>query len=430
MSRKIQLSPFLKIVFSTPDKKSIFFGYYNYSPISRDGMKVLAHRSRFEGRMPTANDQVEIGYYHLVENEWYPVAESKAFNWQQGTMLQWLGPDYNNKFIYNDAEDNRFVSHIIDIENKNIKTVPHPIYGVDPKGEFSISLKFERCYWTRAYNYFSVIDEKWKQNIPSGDGIFKVNLKTGKIQRIISIQDIVELSGGSDTFQHWFEHIMLNPTGNRFAFYHRYGSINEFHTIPYTADIYGKNIWQHPLKNGDRFSHLGWKDETSYVIFTIPENKRINAWKKYKYANDRKRSMIELYRRYVKPLIPRKITKSIINPKSHYALTEDQNGIIEVMDSPLLKRDGHPSFTKNGRFMLTDTYENEKGYRDLLLYDLYKKRVVILGTFYSTYNSCGWRADLHPRFSYDERFIIIDSSHNGHHQMIVLQLDWEKVKKK
>ena len=429
MNRKIILNHGSRIIFTTPDKRSYFFGYYNYSPISRDGTKMLAHKTFFEGRMPTREDRVEIGYFDLKTQKWYKITESGAFNWQQGSMLQWLGPDSNTKFIFNDVVDNRFVSRIADIENGTIKTIPHAIYGIDPQGEFSISLNFERCYWTRAYSYASVKDENWNKNIPSEDGILKIDLKTGIAQRIISIQEIVNLSNGNDQIPHWIEHIMLNPNSDRFSFYHRYGSKSNFLTKVITADIDGKNIWQHPYNDGDRYSHLGWRDNYTYILYTISQSKTQTSYKKFEEKNSNSKLIIALYRKYLKLVIPRNFAKSIMRTKKYYALTVDKNKIIEIVDPGILNQDGHPSFTRDGRFMLTDTYEDKNSYRHLLLYDSFSKKLKELGRFFSTYNSCGWRADLHPRFSYDEQFVIIDSNHNGYHQILILKLDWARLKK-
>ena len=122
-----------------------------------------------------------------------------------------------------------------------------------------------------------------------------------------------------------------------------------------------------------------------------------------------------------------RIFNNIFSSNNNYALTVYQKEVIEYINPKIFPRDGHPSFSKDQRFMLTDTYKDIKGYRQLLLYDLLCNNVIQLGLFYSTYNSCGWRADLHPRFSPDEQFVIIDSTHNGYHQMLVLKIDWEHI---
>jgi hypothetical protein len=424
MRNRWKIDPYIKEVFSSPNSNSYFFGYYNYSPISKDGTKMLAHKIFFEGRMPSKDDEVEIGYFNLETQKWHKISESRAFNWQQGAMLQWLGPDYNDKFIYNDVEQNKFISKIVDIKNNSSRTIPYAIYGIDSKGTFSISLNFERCYWTRAYSYASIRNKNWDQNVPSNDGIFKIDLSTGEAKRIISIQKILDLSKENDQKPHWFEHIMLNPKGDRFSFYHRFGNNSDFSTRVYTADINGCNVWEHPYSRGDQYSHLGWQDDKSYVLYTKPMSTRESSYKKFEESNNRNKFLVSLYRKYVKPVIPMRLSKIVMNSNSYYSLTIDQNEIIEEINPKVLNQDGHPSFSKNGRYMLTDTYEDESSFRYLLLYDTFLKKVIELGSFFSTYNSCGWRADLHPRFSFNENYIIIDSTHNGYHQVIVFEIDW------
>jgi hypothetical protein len=421
---KIKLAKGVEVVFESPKDNSFFFGYYNYSPLNKEGNKLLAHKSNFEGRMPIASDKVEIGYFDLENNnEWQKLGQSNAFNWQQGAMLQWLGPDFNSKAIFNDVDNDRYVSRIFNIKTNETRTIQHAIYGVSPDGKFSISLNFERCYWTRAYSYAPIIDENWNKRIPAEDGIIKINIETGEKETIIKINDFLKLQGIEDdrNTAHWFEHIILNPTATRFAFYHRFGYKDDFLTRFYTADTNGKNIWKHPAQDGDRFSHLGWRDNKHYVLFTYPKNNAIN-W----IGNSNKsfiKSLIRWnYRIFLKPLIKKKINQAIVT--SHYALTKDQEELIEKINYGLLSKDGHPSFTKDGRFMLTDTYQDDENYRHLLLCDLGKKKLFELGYFYSTYNDCGWRADLHPRFSPDEKHVIIDSTHNGYHQIVLLKIRW------
>ncbi len=426
---KINLAKGVEVVFESPAEKSFFFGYYNYSPMNKEGTKLLAHKANFEGRMPTASDKVEIGFFDLEKDkEWHVIGQSNAFNWQQGTMLQWLGPDFNSKVIFNDVENGSFVSRIVNVETNEIKTIPHAVYGISPDGKFSISLNFERCYWTRAYSYAPIVDESWNKRIPAEDGIVKINLETGEKETIITIKDFLKIQGIDDDgiTAHWFEHIMLNPMANRFAFHHRYGNKNSYLTNSYTADINGKNLWKHPAPEEEQFSHLAWRDNNYYVLFSYPKTK-ITKWivsKKKLYI----RNFIRwCYRRTLKSFIKGEKLNKVVNVKRYYALTRDCDKIIDKINFGMLSKDGHPSFTSDGRYMLTDTYQDEENYRHLLLCDLEKKKCMELGSFYSTYNNCGWRADLHPRFSRDEKHVIIDSTHNGYHQIVMLKIDYKKL---
>ena len=89
----IQVAPWARVMFSTPADHSHFFGYYHESPLSADGCYLLAHRVTFDGREVDAADRAEVGLFDLRDGSWRTLGSTAAFNWQQGSMLQWLGPD-------------------------------------------------------------------------------------------------------------------------------------------------------------------------------------------------------------------------------------------------------------------------------------------------------------------------------------------------
>ncbi|MCG8697438.1 MAG: hypothetical protein MI922_05240, partial [Bacteroidales bacterium] len=293
------------------------------------------------------------------------------------------------------------------------------------------SLHFERSYWVRAYSYASIEDRKWNKPIPKNDGILKLDLENGSYETILPIEKIVEISEDSipGTSSHWIEHIMLNRQANRFAFYHRYGSNENFKTNLLTADCEGKNIWLHPGNKDFQFTHLGWKDKDTFAIYTIGKSKSLQRYNKIQRKSSYMSKAISFYRNYLKRFMPKKISHSVLQSNNYYALIKDQTNEIETIESDILNRDGHPSFSKDGRYMLTDTYEDKNSYRHLLLYDTILKQKILLGKFYSSFNSTGWRADLHPRFSIDDNRIVIDSAHTGRHQVMILRINWDDVRK-
>ena len=101
-----------------------FFGYYDVSPESPDGARILACRAKFIDHMPSANDELEIGYLdrnvcseaenfgekkHIAEDGFSILDTTTSWNFQEGCRLQWLD---NYRAIYNsrymDGEKNRF----------------------------------------------------------------------------------------------------------------------------------------------------------------------------------------------------------------------------------------------------------------------------------------------------------------------------------
>jgi hypothetical protein len=429
------LSTYVELSFSTSDDASYKFGYYNYCPLSRDNNKLLAHRFLFEGRPVRKEDHIEIGYFDLLNNKWVCISTTSAFNWQQCSMLQWLGPDFNTRIIFNDADitANKFISKIIDINTLEEKVISRAIYAVDPLGKFSISLNFERSFFTRAYSYVSVIDQSWNELIPEKDAILYVDLEKNTSHELINIKSLIkDYSKVEDwrDYSHWFEHIMLNPSGNRFAFYHRFGNNLNYETRCLTANVDGSEIWLQKLSNNESISHLGWLDDFVYYIFTYVQSKISTTWVGENIKPIKSKWYITFYRKYIKRFVPRFFLMiTLPDSKSFYVKIIDKHGTGGKLKLSPINLDGHPSFTKDRKHMLTDTYPDKNGYRNLLLYNLELDKTIILGRFSSFYNNCDWRADLHPRFSDDNNKIVIDTNNNGFHKIIVLDIKWDEIKK-
>ena len=423
------LSEWVESVFSTPEIFSHWFGYYNNSPIDIKNRKLLAHRIDFDARAITADDVAEVGWFDLEDGSWHSLAKTSAFNWQQGSMLQWLRMDKSNEVIFNDVKNGRFIARVVSVDGVEKRQIPWPVYGVTPDGRVSISLQFQRSYWCRAYRYESIRNLKWDVRIAEEDGIFRVDLGEQSIKRIISIKDILQYDFDPifETSKHWLEHIMLNPSGSRFAFYHRFSSGNGFRTRVFTANIDGSDIFIVPGWRDNQWSHMGWQDDENFVIFGI---KRLSAGEIYQSITKNSGIIGNIikctYRIFISPFVNKRAHHKIA-ASSHYQLYRDKQGRIGGYSKGKLINDGHPSFTSDGFFMLTDTYEDDQNYRHLLLFDIKKEILYELGKFYSPFNSCGYRSDLHPRFSHDYSHIIIDSAHSGKHQIMVLKVDWDSI---
>src|SRR5579885_3332996 len=91
------------------------FGYYDKSPWDVTGRYLLTLRAPFCNRPPTAGDTAALGVVDLDDDDRFlPFAESRAWNWQQGCMLQWLPSSGAHHVMYNDRAGDRFVSVICD----------------------------------------------------------------------------------------------------------------------------------------------------------------------------------------------------------------------------------------------------------------------------------------------------------------------------
>lgn len=425
----IVLSTYVKQAYITPENQSFWFGYYNYSPENANGDKLLAHHVEFDGRSITQEDRAQIGWIDLNSGAWNPIDLTSAFNWQQGAMLQWLGE--SDCFIYNNTNNGEFISKEYNISTGEQYVHPWPVYGVLINPKISLTLQFKRSYWCRAYHYETIKDKAWDGPLCQNDGIFLLNLDSNEVKRIISIEDIIRIDPDDSfkTAKHWVEHIMINPSGTRFAFYHRFTHSAGFTTRVFTANIDGTDL---RIISGWReysWSHMGWIDNQKFAIYGIKKNSTVQAYRKLTEEHGMWGQILrKIYKKTLSKLITKQVRKRTQIPGSYQICDSIEGKITEEIPRGLFNLDGHPSFTKNGRYMLTDTYEDEESYRRLYIYDLLTKKQIELAKFYSPFNSCDYRSDLHPRFNYTENRVIVDSAHSGYHRIVGLDVDWDRIK--
>jgi len=161
-------------LFKTPLGSYHFFGYYDKSPFDADNVRLLSQRAMFMDRMPDKDDILEIGYFDWQHgNDFIKLTETSAWNWQQGCMLQWVGPDFRSNIIYNDRLDGKFVSVLMNIESKEKTILPMSIYSMHPSGKYAVCIDNERHFWVRnGYSYQGVENLDKRLDLNKNDGIW------------------------------------------------------------------------------------------------------------------------------------------------------------------------------------------------------------------------------------------------------------------
>ncbi len=90
----------------------------------------------------------------------------------------------------------------------------------------------------------------------------------------------------------------------------------------------------------------------------------------------------------------------------------------------VLEQDGHPMYSADRRWILTDTYPDDHSHeRILLLFDVITGTRYDIGNFYAD-PGLGKiaRCDLHPRWNRDGTMVCIDSVHEDQRQMYLLDV--------
>lgn len=363
-----------------------FFGYYDKSCWDATGRWILGQRTHFMDRPPEENDILEIGVIDTQNgDQWTPIAETRAWNWQQGCMLQWLGA--TRTILFNDRVDGQFVSRRIDLETGEELRIERPIYTVNRTGTHAVSLNFSRLHHQRpGYGYAGVPDPWEHEQEPAEDGLYSIDLSTGECRLILSIADVANFdrTPDFDDKTHRFNHAQFGANPSRFAVLHRYRTPDEIvgTTRLMTLDLDGGNL--RCLTNHGMVSHYDWHAGDAILAWAV----RNGIGQRFFHFPD---------------------TDPVPEPT--------------LIGEGVLDCDGHCSFSPDGRWVLTDTYPDATDHRTLMLFEWATGRRVDIGRFLSPpVKDWQFRCDLHPRWNRDGTKICIDSVHEGSRRMYVLDV--------
>jgi hypothetical protein len=360
----------------TPQDAYYWFGYYDKLQFSPDNRFVLCNKVGFEHRSPTADDEIEVGMIDLHEDDrWIPLGKSRAWCWQQGCMLQWL-PGDSWTAVWNDRRDDHFVCHLMDVQTREKRTLPSPIYAISPNGKEAVSCDFTRVADCRpGYGYAGFRDPYFDIMDPAETGVTHVNLETGESKLIVSHRQLArtgEIRQNLPTSKHHAYHLLCSPNGQRFIMLHRWTQSKGGHlTRLITASMDGSDL-RIVIPNGYA-SHFIWRDDNHILS-------QAKAW--------------------------------LGNENWGNFLFEDRDsGVVEEIGKGILDSGGHLTYLRRNEWILNDTYP--KGAERLQtphLYHIATQQRIDLGHFHSPPAYQGeWRVDTHPRLSRDERFVCIDS---------------------
>ena len=121
-------------------KKGYFFGFHDKVPWSPDNSRILAHKI---GNQKTSKclGELEVGYFDENLMEFTSIASTQAWNWQQGSMLQWVD---DQRIIFNHWNGRKNVAKLINLEDDSSKELDRPISIVSRCGTFALSFSFDR----------------------------------------------------------------------------------------------------------------------------------------------------------------------------------------------------------------------------------------------------------------------------------------------
>lgn len=373
---------------SPDDDYEYFFGYYDKSPWDASGRYLLCMRAKDTWSKPDSTDKAEIVLIDSASaNTIQVIAATRTWNVQQGCMLQWLGPDFSSKIIYNDLREDKYCSVILNIATGAEQVVAMPVYSVSQDGATALTLDFSRLHNLRpGYGYANIPEATQGIALPDTTAIWKINLISGQIVPLLKYTDLasflprreMELPGAI----HKVNHIMISPNGMRFMVLYRWFNGNRKYTRLITCNIDGSD--KYLLNDDDMVSHCCWKNDEEIIAF---EHKKERGC-------------------------------------GYYIMKDHTDSFKRLWQT--LSSDGHPSCSPvNNDIVVTDSYPDRARISTIRILrdDIQDEGIVIARVFNPFRYDNETRCDLHPRWKRDGKAICFDGAFEGHRGLYIVNID-------
>jgi hypothetical protein len=343
-----------------------FFGYYGVSPWNHDGDKMICLETAFQNRMPRPNETAMIVAVDPATGMTTPITETRAWNLQQGCMLNW-SPRERDTILFNDAADGEIVSVALHLASGKRRVYDRAIESVSPNGRVASCVTYGRLARLRpVVGYAAARDPNPHENHPANDGVHILDLQTGKSRLAVSIRQVYEALAPRHAELRdkamFIQHSVINPASDRLFFLARTIEKGALTSAMFTVGLDGKDL-REVVPYGRGVSHFAWRGARE-IMATF----RIDATPRH-----------ALFRDVVAP-------------------------VYDVVGPEFLDADGHCSFGPDKGLLVTDRNISAIGAKRLLLYDLRRKAGLSLGDFPmktpagENYLGSDLRCDLHPRW--------------------------------
>lgn len=394
-SSKARSLPKFKIQTLTSGPKHHFFGYYGICPWNKSGKYLICLESEFQDRMPAKGEVAAIGLVDAKTGEFKKVSETKAWNLQQGAMLHWNPLNPQTQIIYNDRYGNNIISVILDVNTGKKHILPRAVSAVSHSGKYALSLTYGRLERLRkVVGYSGTIDPNPDNPAPHDDGVFLMDLTTGKSKLVVSIAEVygrlIKKHPQMKGRHMWFNHTVFNRTDSRFLFLARayLPPGGKRQTGMFTANLDGSDL-REAVPFGKNVSHFDWRNDKEIIA-----------------------------------------TFEIDGSERKHVLFTDGQADYKVIGGGFLDYDGHCTFSPDPNWLATDRKHHDTIEQSLSIYNIRSKQGLVLCKLdlrEKKYISGNVRCDFHPRWNRTGDAICFDAldQTNGTRQLHMAYLNFD-----
>lgn len=359
-------APATRVRTLTAGPKHHFFGYYGVSPWNSAGDKMICLETAFQNRMPKPNETATIVTVDPASGATAAIAETRAWNLQQGCMLNWA-PQERDTILFNDEAEGEIVSVALHLGSGKRRVYERAIESVAPNGRAASCVTYGRLARLRpVVGYAAARDPNPHENHPANDGVHILDLRTGKSRLAVSIRQVYEaLAPRHPELRDkamFIQHSVINPASDRMFFLARTIEKGALTSAMFTAGLHGEDL-REVVAYGRGVSHFAWRGANEIMA-----------------------------------------TFRIDSTPRHVLFRDTAKPAYETVGRDFLDADGHCSFGPDKTLLLTDRNVSAAGAKRLLLYNMRSGAGRLLGEFPmktpagENYLGGDLRCDLHPRW--------------------------------
>jgi hypothetical protein len=294
-------------------------------------------------------------------------------------MLHWNPLEPEHEILFNERDGTDIVSVLHNVRTGKRKVFPRGINGVTLNGRYAASLTYGRLTRLRpVVGYVGTKDPNPATAHPDNDGVFLLDLSTGKSTLLVSIAEVyrrlVDKHPELKSRHMWFNHTVFNKSGTRLFFLARCWTEppkRELESAMFTVGVDGSRL-REVVPFGKGVSHFEWRND---------------------------REIMATFR-----LLP--------GAEKQHVLFTDGKPDYKHIGEGFLKSDGHCSFGRSEDILVTDENDATTTSKRLLLYNLATRTGKVLGTFpmvEKRFLGGDLRCDLHPRWNRTGDAVCVDA---------------------
>lgn len=239
-------------------------GYYDVVPF-RPGKpnELLVHSNGLsDSRTPNVKYETTINLFDREHCTFSTLGSTRAWNWQQGSRLQWIDED---RYIMNKYDGTLF-GVIVDADTREEAPLPCSV-NIAFRNEYCLTLDYFRLTEVTEYGYPGLDEAESKP------AIRRIEFDDCSVVDLVAYTDIAKAcEAAKNATGFHVNHLLPNPTGERFVFLARYwlGGSRQDSLFCYEFDTGALST----LFLNQTVSHYAWLTEENILVWGVIDGLR------------------------------------------------------------------------------------------------------------------------------------------------------------